>query len=175
MDAYFQQYIAPQNTTTVTQPTQKEQVKKERIKHERIKKEKTPKIKEKAQKTNAKPVEQQIQPQIKPKATEYKSTNYTQPETETYNYNNTSTSNEPSPETYAVNDDEVKAMYQQLVSPQNAVADNDTKGIASYNPADDDETGLRATLRRMRYNSMDPHHGELHQIKINASNKFEGK
>ena len=73
-----------------------------------------------------------------------------------------------SPESYAVNDDEVREMYQKLMAPLVTPAQEVTQQ-QKYNPADDKEKGIRATLRRIRYNSMNPYHGEKHQIKVNST------
>lgn len=76
-----------------------------------------------------------------------------------------------SPESYAVNDDEIRALYQELMQP----AQQTQQPIQNiqYNPDEDSEKGVRATLRRIRYKTLNPYHGVKHQIKIDATRKFE--
>lgn len=47
--------------------------------------------------------------------------------------------------------------------------------VEKYDPSTDTEKGLRATLRRLRYKTLNPYHGEKHQIKVEASKSFEQK
>lgn len=122
--------------------------------------------KQKAENSDTTEVPQTAQP------TEYNQAPPQETRAQEYSNQNSVRNGEPSPETYAVNEDEIEAQYYKYVtSPTTQTTDS----IAKYNPEDDTEKGVKATLRRIRYNSMDPHHGELHQIKVEASNKFEGK
>jgi len=75
-----------------------------------------------------------------------------------------------SPETYAVNDDDIRAIFQELMQPAAQTAQTPAQPI-KYDPTNDKEKGVRATLRRIRYNHMNPYHGAKHEIKVNSAKK----
>lgn len=79
-----------------------------------------------------------------------------------------------SPETYAVNEADMEEMFRSImsepvknVSTNNSAKKNKEKGYF----IDDTSNSIKAKLREIRYNMQEPHHGQLHEIKLNSPYK----
>lgn len=75
-----------------------------------------------------------------------------------------------SPESYAVNEADLEAMYYQVMSQpsqENGAKKQKREKEQKYY-LDDMERGIKAKLRQIRYNMQEPHHGQKHEIKLNS-------
>ncbi|MBP3924148.1 hypothetical protein J6E39_02770 [bacterium] len=79
-----------------------------------------------------------------------------------------------SPETYAVNEADMEEMFrsimsQPVVNAPSAKSGKEGKEKKYY--IDDTSNTIKAKLREIRYNMQEPHHGQLHEIKLNTPYK----
>jgi len=79
-----------------------------------------------------------------------------------------------SPETYAVNEADMEEMFRSIMSQpleNNPSVNSQPGGREKKYYIDDASNTIKAKLRKMRYNMQEPHHGQLHEIKLNSPYK----
>lgn len=78
-----------------------------------------------------------------------------------------------SPENYAINEADLTD-YMDVPAPRNYKNSRPKKQKEyKYKEPSKLEESVKGKLREIRYNAQEPHHGELHEIKVNSKYKQE--